>query len=178
MVRQNLASSPAAGSVDASRHVRPGSKAAIRTGGDDFCSGPESRPAAALRQPTQWAKRRHAGYYSINSSPCFYRHRSTASNSRFRSTPVTFPVVWDWATLASSSSVRPMMHTPVQQLHVLANTLPPSSPRDRYVFATASGPQREPFDCQSTCLWNVAATGSCHARFMGSGVRVADEAMT
>src|SRR4051812_3593553 len=92
-----------------------------------------------------------------------------------------FPAGWDWATLASSSSVRPMMHTPVQQLHVPANTLPSvlaASPRDRYVFATAAGPQRKPFDCQSTCLWNVAAPGRCHARSMGSGVRVADEAMT
>jgi len=53
-----------------------------------------------------------------------------------------------------------------------------ASPRDRYVFATGAGPQREPFDCQSTCLWNVGATGRCHARSMGSGVRVADEAMT
>jgi hypothetical protein len=33
-----------------------GHKAAIRTGGDDFCSAPDSRPAAALRQPTRWAK--------------------------------------------------------------------------------------------------------------------------
>lgn len=39
--------------------VRLGSKAAVRTGGDDFCSAPDYRPAAALRQRKRWASNRH-----------------------------------------------------------------------------------------------------------------------
>lgn len=41
--------------MEKTTYVRFGSKAAVRTGGGDFCSTPDSRPAAAQRQPTQWA---------------------------------------------------------------------------------------------------------------------------
>ncbi len=73
------------------------------------------------------------------------------------------------------------MHTPVQHRPVPANTAPSvlaASPNDRYALATAAGPQRDPLDCQLTCLWNVAATGSRHARSISSGVRVTEDAMT
>src|SRR5262245_32745088 len=67
------------------------------------------------------------------------------------------------------------MHTPVQHRPVPASTLPSvlaGSPSDRFALATAAGPQRDPFDCQLICLWYVAATGSCHACSISSGVLV------
>jgi len=85
-----------------------------------------------------------------------------------------------FAEIAQDRSVRPKMHTPVQHQPVPANTLSSvlaASPSDRYAFATAAGPQRDPFDCQLTSLWNVVTTDRRHARSISSGVRVTEDAM-
>lgn len=69
--------------MEKTTYVRFGSKAAVRTGGGDFCSTPDSRPAAAQRQPTQWARCGSPCHYSISSSALASNDGGTVRPSAF-----------------------------------------------------------------------------------------------
>ena len=124
-------------------------------GRPDFLSpdliGPLTRRRSADGRCTTFVRR--AGNQGIS-----LEHRARAQRRT-----VIFRVVLARATSASSSNVRPRMHTPVQHRPVPASTLPSviaASPSDRYALATAAGPQRDPFDCQVSRRLKVAAIGS------------------
>ncbi|VTZ62236.1 hypothetical protein EMEDMD4_370100 [Sinorhizobium medicae] len=85
------------------------------------------------------------------------------------------------ATVASSSSVRPMMQKPVQHIPVPSRTslsVISSSPSERNTLARLAGPHRDPFDCHEIFDWKVAATGSVQARSINSGTRITEDRIT